>query len=171
MSFSFVPPTGLNDTTHFPAKDPLIREHIQKLLQQIPEYYDLLIALTNPEPNKLFPLGSNGRIVFKTIAYQNKQTSTGTSNVFGIPIVNLPQSSMITVIARTEDNLHMIHATFLVKNFGGIVVELIGSKIKSGIITDVVLAGNIDNLFINVLSSGTLTVNCSTSIIQIGGEV
>lgn len=44
MSFAFIPATGLNDVTQFPDEDPLIRSHMQTLLQQIPTYIDTFMA-------------------------------------------------------------------------------------------------------------------------------
>jgi hypothetical protein len=47
MAFAFIPATGLNDTTQFPDADPLIRAHIQTLLQQIIDYVDNTLKLSN----------------------------------------------------------------------------------------------------------------------------
>lgn len=44
MAFTFSPPTGIQDTTQFPRYDTLFRQHLQTLLQQIPDYYDSLLG-------------------------------------------------------------------------------------------------------------------------------
>jgi hypothetical protein len=50
MSFVFDPSTGLLDTTRFPDEDPLIRQHLQELLQQIPDYVDSIFTfLASPD--------------------------------------------------------------------------------------------------------------------------
>ena len=43
MPFAFSPVTGLNDVEQFPDEDPLIRQHIQALLQQIPNYFQTVM--------------------------------------------------------------------------------------------------------------------------------
>ena len=69
MAFQFSPPTGLNDVTNFPNEDPLIRSHIQSLIQQIPTYVDaelakLLVKLDTIPKRYIMPLGTaNGASV------------------------------------------------------------------------------------------------------------
>jgi len=73
MSFAFVPPTGLNDVTHFPSKDILIRKHIQDLLQQIPDYYEDLPS----------SIGANGYLTLSKgliIQWGNDTISAATGN-------------------------------------------------------------------------------------------
>lgn len=71
MSFQFNPVTGLNDASQFPDEDPLIRQHLQALLQQIPDYIDA--ELVHKEYNILTPTLINGWVnsggAFETTKY------------------------------------------------------------------------------------------------------
>lgn len=47
MSFNWVPPTGLNDTSSFPSKDTGFRAHMQALLDQVKTYINTNLVSDN----------------------------------------------------------------------------------------------------------------------------
>jgi len=96
MAFAFSPVTGLNDASQFPAKDALIREHIQTLLQQIPAYYDAQINTALRSANGWFKDKATGLIL---------QWGTASVNSTPVPVnfpIAFPNACLVVVPAIGE---------------------------------------------------------------------
>ena len=152
MSFVFNPPTGLNDETIFPDEDALIRQHIQTLLQQIPDYVDSQMASKTQQSaiaptllNSFTNLGS----LYSTVRYYKDELgivhllgtlSAPVSNIgsliFNLPVGYRPASTLLCNATGTIERID-IDASGNVRNGDAITVSgylsLTGITFRAGV--------------------------------------